>query len=63
MDALSPDTILFPVPATRGEPVVVCTDTAHKLRTGPYAGSFAVLDDATDPTAGSFNRGSVPGCC
>lgn len=47
----------------RGEAVEVCTDTAHKLRTGPYAASFNVMDDAADPRTLSFDSGCAPGCC
>jgi hypothetical protein len=53
---------LFP----RGVPVEVCTDTAAKLRGGPYAVSFAVadgLDSRVDVSSGE--EGCTPGgrCC
>jgi len=47
----------------RGEAVVVCTDTAHKLKSGPYAASFLVVDDAVDPNAGAFAGDCGPACC
>jgi hypothetical protein len=55
---------LFP----RGVAVEVCTDTAAKLRNGPYAASFAVADglgsrvDISQDSAGNVcEPGS--GCC
>ena len=55
---------LFP----RGVPVEVCTDTAAKLRGGPYAASFAVAEgrqSRADITAGSNSANCTPGsgCC
>jgi hypothetical protein len=55
---------LFP----RGVAVEVCTDTAAKLRSGPYAMSFAVadglgsrIDISTDAAGNGCEPGS--GCC
>jgi SAM-dependent methyltransferase len=53
---------LFP----RGVPVEVCTDTAAKLRTGPYASSFAVADGPQSPAdIAAGDDGCTPGsgCC
>ena len=55
---------LFP----RGVLIEVCTDTAAKLRSGPYAASFSVVDDPTsraEVTAGDDDAGCTPGsgCC
>jgi SAM-dependent methyltransferase len=55
---------LFP----RGVPVEVCTDTAAKLRGGPYAANFAVADglpSRAEITAGLDAAGCTPGsgCC
>jgi radical SAM protein with 4Fe4S-binding SPASM domain len=53
---------LFP----RGVPVEICTDTAAKLRGGPYAGSFSLVDGlgSRDDVAGGA-PGCTPGsaCC
>jgi radical SAM protein with 4Fe4S-binding SPASM domain len=53
---------LFP----RGVPIEVCTDTAAKLRRGPYASSFAVADGLDSRQAvSSSTDGCDPGsgCC
>jgi radical SAM protein with 4Fe4S-binding SPASM domain len=53
---------LFP----RGVPVEVCTDTAAKLRGGPYASSFAVADGLDSRAAiASSEESCAPGsgCC
>jgi 7,8-dihydro-6-hydroxymethylpterin dimethyltransferase len=53
---------LFP----RGVPVEVCTDTAAKLRAGPYASSFAVADgppSSADIAAGDDGCTPGSGCC
>jgi hypothetical protein len=53
---------LFP----RGVPVEVCTDTSAKLRSGPYAGSFAVadgLDSRVDIAASDDACAPGSGCC
>lgn len=52
---------LFP----RGTPVEVCTDTASKLSSSPYAASFAIVDGPTTPrdvTAGD-DSSCGPDCC
>jgi hypothetical protein len=53
---------LFP----RGVPVEVCTDTAAKLRGGPYASSFAVADGLDSRAAITSSEESCApgsGCC
>jgi radical SAM protein with 4Fe4S-binding SPASM domain len=53
---------LFP----RGIPIEVCTDTAAKLRGGPYASSFAVadgLDSRVEITSGDESCTPGSGCC
>jgi len=48
----------------RGVKVEVCTDTASKLRTPPYAGAFAELEPgetATDIQSSSCRQGGS--CC
>jgi SAM-dependent methyltransferase len=50
----------------RGVPVEVCTDTAAKLRGGPYAASFAVADglgSRVDITGGDESCTPGSGCC
>jgi MoaA/NifB/PqqE/SkfB family radical SAM enzyme/SAM-dependent methyltransferase len=49
----------------RGVPVEVCTDTAFKLRTPPYAGSFAVFEpgDAATDVQSSSCCGPGESCC
>ena len=49
---------LFP----RGQTIEICTDTLAKLRREPYAGSFALLEPASDvPEA--YSAACAPGCC
>lgn len=53
---------LFP----RGEPVEVCTDTAAKLMTPPYEGSFMVLEPGADATLVGYSccaPGASSSCC
>ena len=55
---------LFP----RGVPVEVCTDTAAKLRAGPYAATFSVVEDpktGADIVAADDEGACTPGsgCC
>ncbi len=49
----------------RGVPVEVCTDTAFKLRTPAYAGSFAVLEPGEAATDVQSSSCCAPGesCC
>ena len=53
---------LFP----RGTPVEVCSDTASKLSSRPYVGSFVVVDDLNDAqevVVGGDGDSCGPTCC
>ncbi|MBI4369198.1 MAG: methyltransferase domain-containing protein [Elusimicrobia bacterium] len=54
---------LFP----RGETVEVCTDTAVKLKTSPYAGQFSIMDaDNSNPSLSVLTQeigACGPACC
>jgi len=49
----------------RGVPIAICTDTAFKLRTPPYAGSFAVLEPGEETRDIQSASCCAPGetCC
>jgi len=47
----------------RGVMVEVCTDTALKLRTPPYAGAFAVLEPGETATDVQFSSCCPGGSC
>ena len=49
----------------RGVPIEICTDTAFKLRTPPYAGSFAVLEPGEESRDIQSASCCAPGesCC